>query len=199
MDGLVRVGLSEEEAYLVAAHRLGAPPELAAEYGKVNGGLRWARRLFWMLAGYVGLGLLFQTVASLGQWVSAGFLVSGLADTVGIRVLLRVVVPVLLLMPVVVLASTTDGRRRLADAADALVQWARGRPGVLLGLVIGLYIVNMIARTGGTVLQARLVDATTFGLEAYYLNCVRLVVGVLIPACVLGLLAWTYRRTRAAG
>jgi len=37
VDGLVKVGLSTEEAFLVAEHRIGRPDALAAEYAKVHG------------------------------------------------------------------------------------------------------------------------------------------------------------------
>lgn len=37
IDGLVKVGLSAEEAFLVAEHRIGRPDALAAEYAKVHG------------------------------------------------------------------------------------------------------------------------------------------------------------------
>jgi hypothetical protein len=47
--------LSEEEAFLVAARRLGSVGELAEEFGKVNPTLVWRHRLFWMAAGCLAL------------------------------------------------------------------------------------------------------------------------------------------------
>jgi hypothetical protein len=43
--------LSEEEAFLVAARRLGGAPALEPEFAKVNGQEVWLNRLLWMLLG----------------------------------------------------------------------------------------------------------------------------------------------------
>ena len=40
-------GLSEEEAFIVAAHRLGQVDYLSEEFAKVNAGLIWRKRFFW--------------------------------------------------------------------------------------------------------------------------------------------------------
>lgn len=50
---LKTAGLSEEEAFFVAARRLGGLDELSSEFGKVNDGLVWRARLLWMVAGAV--------------------------------------------------------------------------------------------------------------------------------------------------
>jgi hypothetical protein len=44
-------GLSAEEAFLVAARRIGASSALEPEFGKVNGQAIWLDRFFWMLMG----------------------------------------------------------------------------------------------------------------------------------------------------
>jgi hypothetical protein len=48
---LTKKGLNEEEAFLVATHRLGEPRRVAGEFGKVNGDFAFGHQLFWMLAG----------------------------------------------------------------------------------------------------------------------------------------------------
>jgi len=45
-------GLSAEEAFMVAATRIGKGNALEPEFGKVNGQAIWIDRLFWMLIGY---------------------------------------------------------------------------------------------------------------------------------------------------
>jgi hypothetical protein len=65
MGHLQAAGLSDEEAFLVARHRLGETEALAAEYAKVNPGRRSLLRLSWMaagvlvylLAGYLAIGI----------------------------------------------------------------------------------------------------------------------------------------------
>ena len=51
MAGLVRAGLSSEEAFSLAARRLGKVDALNEEFGKVNTGLVWRNRLRWMASG----------------------------------------------------------------------------------------------------------------------------------------------------
>ena len=41
IDGLVKVGLSEEEAFLVAERRVGMPGMLAREFARKKGGTPW--------------------------------------------------------------------------------------------------------------------------------------------------------------
>jgi len=47
-------GLTEEEAFRVAAFRMGDTGRLACEFGKVNGDLVWQRRFMWMVVGVLG-------------------------------------------------------------------------------------------------------------------------------------------------
>jgi hypothetical protein len=51
IESLTASKLSEQEAFLVATHRLGDPDTLADEFAKVNTSILWRRRLFWMVAG----------------------------------------------------------------------------------------------------------------------------------------------------
>jgi hypothetical protein len=68
MAALRRQGLSEEEAFLIGARRLGSPSKLAPEYGKVNASEIWFSRLAWMFAGT----LLMSAVQTTFQVVSQG-------------------------------------------------------------------------------------------------------------------------------
>ncbi len=55
-------GLTEEEAFLVAARRLGPTDQLSQEFGKVNIGLIWLQRVRWMIYGL----LIYQLL--IGGW-----------------------------------------------------------------------------------------------------------------------------------
>lgn len=93
-DELRRVGLSEEEAMLVALRRAGDPTVLAVEYGKVNPGLAWARRWYWMTAGFLAFTLALgaiRLVSHAGAWLAldtgsadAWFLIVGLCGLGGL-------------------------------------------------------------------------------------------------------------------
>jgi len=79
IDSLTASKLSEQEAFLVAAHRLGDTDSLAAEFAKVNTSILWRRRLFW-----IGAGILSYIVAKyIAGCASTGFVL--LARFVGVK------------------------------------------------------------------------------------------------------------------
>lgn len=79
IDSLTASKLSQQEAFLVATHRLGDPDSLAAEFAKVNTSILWRKRLFW-----AGAGLLSYIVATyIARCVSTGFVL--LAWYAGVR------------------------------------------------------------------------------------------------------------------
>jgi len=51
---LTALQLSDEEAFLIAAHRLGSTESLAVEYEKINRGATFRHRLFWIATGVLG-------------------------------------------------------------------------------------------------------------------------------------------------
>jgi len=62
--------LSDREAFMVAAQRLGNANELNGEFAKVNGAAVWHKRVLWMLCGYVVYSVgsaLIQTAAALAS------------------------------------------------------------------------------------------------------------------------------------
>lgn len=67
-------GLTGEDSFWVATGRVGEAGLLAHEFDKVNGGLAWAQRLFWMPGGYLLFEvcrLMIQAVGSLGLTFAA--------------------------------------------------------------------------------------------------------------------------------
>lgn len=51
MDNLQTTGLTQEESFLVASHRIGNADQVAAEFAKINTTVIWKNRFFWMIAG----------------------------------------------------------------------------------------------------------------------------------------------------
>lgn len=67
-------GLTEEEAFLVAARRLGDTKTLTEEFAKINAGTVWCHRLFWMAVGILSYCILkFLILATSGAcvWIAA--------------------------------------------------------------------------------------------------------------------------------
>lgn len=52
IDDLQESGLSEEEAFLIAQHRMGAVSSINAEFAKVNSAYVWRKRIIWLISGY---------------------------------------------------------------------------------------------------------------------------------------------------
>jgi hypothetical protein len=63
IDRLCEGGLSKEEAFMVASHRLGKPAHLHAEYSKVHRSHIWLSRTILMLSGYLVISLILKFVA----------------------------------------------------------------------------------------------------------------------------------------
>jgi len=63
-------GLSAEEAFSVAARRMGTSGSLAAEFGKVHRQAVWMDRIFWMLVGLQLWGLVHSVFQGLGSATS---------------------------------------------------------------------------------------------------------------------------------
>ncbi|GAB5402766.1 MAG: hypothetical protein Aurels2KO_09970 [Aureliella sp.] len=82
INTLVEQGLSEEEAFIVGTNRLGHPTELQQEYAKVSLAARWRYRLFWMLAGSVGLKAVGTTVSMIVSVFVAAMAYGGIQGTV---------------------------------------------------------------------------------------------------------------------
>jgi hypothetical protein len=68
-------GLTSEEAFLLAARRLGNPASLEPEFAKVNRGQVWLHRLLWMLVGIQVWGL----VTSFSRVAADAAVIGGLA------------------------------------------------------------------------------------------------------------------------
>ncbi len=63
IDHLCKRGLDEEEAFLVACHRLGEPAQIHDEYSKVHRRQIWLSRTILMLGGYLTISLILKCIA----------------------------------------------------------------------------------------------------------------------------------------
>ncbi|MBI3876776.1 MAG: hypothetical protein HY300_12635 [Verrucomicrobia bacterium] len=65
--GLQAKGLSEEEAFVIAAKRIGQPVQITAEFGKVNMAAVWLNRLQWIVVGGFSFSVATIVVSSARQ------------------------------------------------------------------------------------------------------------------------------------
>ena len=139
-------GLDNEEALLVALRRIGDPNVLAVEFHKVNPGLAWARRWYWMSAGFLGFSIAVQAIEAMSYlagwyalpvgWSVAGVLATGLVGYLAIGLS-------------IVRSSKSPGGR-VARALQRAVTWIQRRPivtgTVALGCLVGLRAANGAAK-----------------------------------------------------
>ncbi len=144
---LQTAGLSGEEAFLVAARRLGGPDKLSVEFAKTNPGLVWHGRTFWMLAGvfvFLAVSDLARLASTAVMWVGGLFRPDGfLLGWIGTAAFACVIAGAVFLVRQVVAGRLTGvtaslgrllGRRRLAMF-------------VLSGGAVGLKVVTLFLWT----------------------------------------------------
>ncbi len=105
LETLKAVGLSEEEAFWVAAKRVGDGDVLALEFGKVNRRAVWSKRAQWMLAGYLTAVLLTALFSALSN--GAALLVASLSHSASFTALVYISANVLLVVFTLFLAVTS--------------------------------------------------------------------------------------------
>jgi hypothetical protein len=62
---LQALGLTAEEAFLIAIRRTGSRDALAAEFAAINGSSIWLDRLLWMTGGWIAMSVLLSVVVTL--------------------------------------------------------------------------------------------------------------------------------------
>jgi hypothetical protein len=81
--GFRKQGLTTEESFLLATHRMGTPRALGAEYSKVNGTLIWRNRVLWMLVGILAFAVGTVVIDATASLASLATAVAGLDGVVG--------------------------------------------------------------------------------------------------------------------
>ena len=132
MATLTRQGLSEQEAFTVAGMRVGNSEDLAQEFAKVNAGLVFKRRLFWMGIGVLGAGLVAYVAAALSKGATLLGASAGLrGSTLGIMA-----ESIHILALVLAILGVLGAVRRYSGplTSPAWLQSTWGRVGLFVGL-----------------------------------------------------------------
>jgi hypothetical protein len=83
VEHLCRIGLSEQEAFWVALHRMGDPNHLVREYGEVRVIPMWKHRLFWMAVGILAFSVFTYLSAFLSDLAAIMAAYFGLGQYLG--------------------------------------------------------------------------------------------------------------------
>ena len=153
--------LSEQEAFLVAANRVGRPSELQQEFEKNSSASRWRYRLFWMFAGSLGLKAIGDVLTAISVMLETAMAASGFAGSAsGIAM---IVAMVLLWIGVFVLGFRQ--RKRFGSGGEGLpLAWM-----AWLGAVL---VIAPLLCTFASLGQNRLVDDPAWFAEALFYEAI---------------------------
>lgn len=165
-------GLTAQEAFMLAANRLGHPLTLQREYVKNNLNVRWKQRVFWMLAGYIGIGAIERIVSVIGTTTGAAMAYGGFEGS-------ESAVTIISLMAIawsVAFVIAFRERQWLGSRSDVLpLRWM-----VVIGATLALApVINVIGR----VVPARHAGLAWHGEVANYLS----VGGFALNFCIVTL------------
>ena len=192
---LVSFRLSEEEAFLVALHRLGRPEALTTEFRKANGGSVWGRRLFWMLMGYLAVPLLLAVGSllanvSVALGVRQGIEGAQLAYLSGFVLLLSIAVWVAFAATL-----TRASSSRVRESLDRSLAWLAGRRYIALAAIVSLvWAAKEITIAASSYLLRSLPPQTVHAVA----SPVQLLARLLAVAMFVGLILHTRRRLQAS-
>jgi hypothetical protein len=168
VDALCRAGLSEEEAFWIARHRLGDATVIHAEFSKVNQAVMWRRRMIWLLLGY----FIFSMIPGLVRLLAIPFYLLDVkwmfftTPLLGDRFLMPVPLYGLILLIIGGLFFLVGGQKHRDPENRFSSNLARSghKVGYATVLsVLGLYVIIAFSGFVSTLLITRYYDVETFG------------------------------------
>ena len=188
IDQLTGLKLSDEEAFLVATHRLGTTDSLAAEYEKINRGVKFRNRLFWIATGVLGYFLAHYLIGTVSVALAVGSGTMDFSSGIVIIILKMLFWSMILFLCYQLYKGNLDNlriRQRLSSF--------KGKCVFVVSLIIGiimLYSVILFIADGifYFLITEMIIDNLDLeGLEIVW-GCMRLVWSVMVPALSLILL-----------
>ncbi len=134
--------LSEQETFLVAAHRLGNADAIAAEFEHADPRSAWRRRWIWMLSGYLGISVALRADLIAARYAELAPSRQGWGD------LLFPVVFILGLTALVAFAWWTGYARRAANGTSRFSASPRSRQFVLAWAILGGIVLSFAPLLG---------------------------------------------------
>jgi hypothetical protein len=185
IERLAAAGLSEQEAFLVAGHRLGDTRSLESEFAKVNAGHILRTRLFWMAAGVLAY-LLARCLA--GASGNAGALIAGLGGLgpYGAGVL-AVAAGLLGFGVALVLIYSVCKRNSKVLSFNRLTSDFRGKVVLLTSLLVSVAVLGA-AQVLFSVLIARMMSPDDAGRMALISAYLRWALPILLPVALMALM-----------
>ena len=192
IEVLETAGLSEEEAFWVAAKQVGDKDALALEFGKVNRKAVWSKRAQWMLAGYLAVTFLAAFIKASSNGVA--ILVASFNDDASVTAVTYIGTSALLFVLILFLVVTYVRREPVShDWIQRSLE--RARRNVALSAVaaaVAVLLLWFLGVVSQSVLTHRLTHTLSMGVEmsnygsfSTYTAYFRLLVSVLLPPAVI--------------
>jgi hypothetical protein len=192
-------GLSEEEAFGLGLLRIGQAGALEAEFVKANGGAVWARRLQWMLAGYLLVPLLLgvaRLVATASVAIGARFKIGGTELVVLDGSVFALCVALWVALAIGLTRASSDGARRLLGRCSS---WLASTGSATLAVAVLLTCVagDLLPDMSRSLLMRQILGAGNPALVAYAVY-VQPAIWLLSILALIGLSLRVRRLTRQA-
>jgi hypothetical protein len=182
MTRLAEAGLSSEEAFIVAARRLGRTDLLNGEYAKINAPRVWMHRSHWMAVGIFLYLVAAAAAAALQRVLMTGAAIASLNPYVFgvLSPLVNVAVMAMIAALVVLAVSRRAGHKRGILAGGAAVKLA-----LVLGTLIWFTLLPL-ATWVAVNLGCNLVSPDAFGKLALAVYAGQFAFSVALPLAVAG-------------
>jgi hypothetical protein len=194
---LAAAGLSEDEAFVIATGRLGQGDDLAAEFSKVNGASIWARRVQWMLVGYLAMTVVWLCVGGLAELCALVPVLCGLDNAGRAACAIQVAGNVLGFGAVIFAALVAAGGHGASfwQTARRIQAASRSKLGVAM-IVIAVLLVPIVSGVLAIVartLMAKVMPMTEMGVYSTGVTVFSYVQGIVFPLAILVLIFWINR------
>lgn len=184
IESLKSAKLSGEEAFMIAAHRLGSPERLADEFAKIGWDSALRRRLSWMITGILAYLLTMQFSALLQKafiWLASVKEVRGNSLGLGFVILASDVV----LLGVVL--SLCYFLWYYAQRSNRFRKWTRQLTTrlVLLTVILVLLVVELAAQIALPAITYRVLGPVQFGQAVQVFAWTQLAWSILLPVILV--------------
>ncbi|HBO45475.1 MAG TPA: hypothetical protein DD670_16395 [Planctomycetaceae bacterium] len=193
--GLVRAGLAEEEAFLIACRRLGRIDLLGAEFEKVNLRSIWVSRSSWMAFGILAYLASSVGARTVSQVVLAGGLFSGLPSRLtGAIAAFGSLAVLLALLALITITFVRHGQRQDTPVPGSTAR----RCGLAIGMFLWFTLMPGAGLLAGAIAVKAARDMSEFGHATVATSIGTFAISVLMPLLLTTWLLATPRFTRSA-
>ncbi len=198
IQDFIETGLSEDEAFLLSAYRIGDTKSLSNEFKKINPFEIWRKRLIYMLIGAIS----FVLIEKIGNIIYHFTLSIGINLEMNLfiitvfSILIKTSLIVTLLLTIYSIVS--DKKNKLQYYTMKGLNFIKFHPVLTLVLAIIIIIFDKLSKFINTFLMARYFDPASFGQYTFRITLFNLAISMIIPIILLSIVFGIYRKNKYA-